>query len=81
MRCIGLAGQPRHALDRVERQLEAVDIIQHAHVERSRRRALLLVSAHVQVVVVVPPVSEPVNPPRIAVKRKDRGHAGGKMRS
>ncbi len=57
-------------MNRIERQLESVDVIQHAHVKRGRCRPLFLVSAHVDVVVVVPPVSQPVNPPRISMERK-----------
>ena len=61
-------------------KLEAVDVVEHAHVEGRGCRALFLVAAHVDVVVVVPPVSEPVNQPRIAVEGKDNGYADGKMR-
>ena len=41
--------EPRHAVDRVADEAEAVDLVQHAHVERRRGRALLLVAAHVEV--------------------------------
>src|SRR5829696_2740939 len=34
--------QPRHAFEHVEREVEAGDVVQHRHVERRRRRALLL---------------------------------------
>ena len=72
--------QARHALNRIQRQLEAVDVVEHAHIEGSRCGAFLLVSAHVNVVVIMPPVSEPVNQPRIAVERKHNRHvAGGKI--
>ncbi len=58
--------------------MEAVDVVEHAHVEGRGRRALFLVAAHVDVVVVVAPVSEPVNEPRIAVEGEDDRHADRK---
>ena len=42
------------------------------HVERRRGRALLLVAAHVEVVVVGAPVGEAVDQPRVAVVGEDR---------
>ena len=68
-----LRSKARDARDGVERQLEAVNIVEHAHVEGRGRCALFLVAAHVKVIVVVTPVGEPVNEPRIAVKCKDGG--------
>ena len=67
-----------HALDGVECELEPVDVVEHAHVEGGGGCALFLVAAHVQAVVVVTPVSEPVNDPRIAVEGEDDGDADGK---
>src|SRR6516225_577830 len=40
----------RHAVDHVAYQVEAIEIVQHAHVEGCRGGALLLVAAHVDVV-------------------------------
>src|SRR5215831_7295366 len=44
-----LRGQPRYAVDDVDHVMEAVEVIEHDHVERRRRRALFLVAAHVEV--------------------------------
>src|SRR5580693_7623694 len=67
--------EPGHAADDVDRELEAIDIVEHAHVEGSGGGAFFLVTAHMQVVMVVPPVGKPVDAQRIAVKIKNRGDA------
>ena len=59
------------AVDHVDDEVEAVEVVQHDHVERRRRRALLLVAAHVDVLVVRAPVRQPVDEPRIAVVGED----------
>src|SRR6266536_2615450 len=46
-RLLGVSGprsEPRHAVDHVAHQVEAIEIIQHAHVERRRGGALFLVA-------------------------------------
>ena len=63
--------KPWNPADGVERELVAVEIVQHDHVEGRRRRAFLLVAAHMKIVMVVPPIGQPVNHPRIAVEGKD----------
>src|SRR5438128_1683709 len=35
-----------HAIDYIEREIKAIDIVQHAHIERSRRSAFFLIAAH-----------------------------------
>ena len=60
-----------HAVDHVDDEVEAVEVVEHDHVERRRRRALFLVAAHVQVRVVGAAVGEPVDQPRIAVVGED----------
>src|SRR5260370_37123171 len=77
-RVLYLWREPRYARDCIEGQLVAVDVVEHAHVKRRGCGAFLLVAAHVNVVVIVPPVGEPVNEPRIAVKREDYGNLGRK---
>ena len=59
----------------IERQLEAVNIVEHAHIEGRGRGALLLVAAHMDVVVVVTPVGEAVNQPWITVECEDHRNA------
>ena len=43
-----LLRQARHPVDRVDGELEAVDPVEHGHVERRRGGAFLLVAADVQ---------------------------------
>src|SRR5215211_9286466 len=62
-----LAGQPWHAVDDVHDEVEAIEVVEHDHVEGRRRRALFLVAAHVEVAVVRPSVGEAVDEPGIAV--------------
>src|SRR6185437_8684601 len=68
---VGLAREPREPVDRVDDEVEAVEVVEHDHVERRRRRALLLVAAHVEVRVVRAAVSEAVDQPRVAVVGED----------
>ena len=67
----GALGEAGDAVDDVDDEVEAVEVVEHDHVERRRRRALLLVAAHVQVRVVAAPVGEPVDQPRVAVVGED----------
>src|SRR5437667_3738487 len=55
--------EPRNTVDHVDHEVEAVEVVEHDHVERRRGRALLLVAAHVQVAMVRAPVREPVDQP------------------
>ncbi len=63
--------QPRHAIDYVTSQMKTVNLVQNRHIERSGRGPFLLVSADVQIIVIVSPVGEPVNQPRVAVIGED----------
>src|SRR5688572_13865841 len=60
-----------HAVNDIHNQMKAIQIVQDDHIEWCSSRTLLLVSAHVEVSVVCPPVSQPVDQPGVAVKRKD----------
>src|SRR5215467_4363008 len=63
-RLLGVSGarpKLRHAVDDVAYEVEAIEIVQHAHIERRRGGALFLVAAHVDVVVARSPVGQPVN--------------------
>jgi len=58
-RLLGVCGSRsklRHAVDHVAHQVEAVEIVQHAHVERRARGTLFFVAAHVKVRVARSPV-------------------------
>jgi hypothetical protein len=46
----GARGEPRHAVDHVDHQIEAVDLVDDGELERGVDIALLLVAPHVQVV-------------------------------
>ena len=61
----------KDAIDHVAHQMEAVEIVQHGHVERRRGRAFFLIAAHMEVVVVGAAVRQAVNQPRIAVEGED----------
>src|SRR5690349_9304434 len=73
----GPAGQPRYPVDDVDDEVVAVHVVEYQHVERSRRGALLLVPAHVDLVVVGAPVGQPVDEPRVPVVGEDDRLVGG----
>src|SRR5882757_2991066 len=82
-RLLGIGGpraQPRQPVDRGAHQVETVELVQHAHVERRRGRALLLVAAHVDIAVPVPTVGQAMDEPGIAVKGEDDRLVGGEQR-
>ena len=67
----GALAELRHAVDDVADQMEAVEVVDHAHVERRGRRSLFLVAAHMNVVVAGPSIGQPMDEPRIAVEGED----------
>src|SRR3984893_13495754 len=70
-RLLHLIAEPWNSLDGVQRELVAVEIVQHDHVEGGRSGALLLVTAHMNIVMIVPPVGQLVNHRGIAMKSED----------
>ena len=60
--------QPRYTVDNVDRQAEAVDLIVDGKLQWRVDIALFLVSAHVQVLAVGPPVGQAVDQPGVAVE-------------
>ena len=56
--------------------MESVEVVEHHHVERRGRGALLLVAADMEVVVVGPPVGEAVDERRVAVVGEDHRPVG-----
>src|SRR5664280_2625916 len=71
-RCLlHLIAQPWNSLDGIQRELIAVEIVQHNHVEGSRGGALLLVAAHMNIVMIVPSVGQLVNDRGIAMEGED----------
>ena len=72
-----LIGEARHAVNDVDDEMEAVEIVEHHHVERRGRGAFLLVAADVEVGVVGSSVGEPMDQPGVSVVRKDDRLVGG----
>src|SRR5690606_717934 len=69
---VGRAGpQFRHPIDNVANQVEAIDVVEHRHIERRGRCSLFLVAADMQVVMIRAPVRQPVNQPWVAVIGED----------
>ena len=77
---VELRCQTLDARDGVERELEAVDIVEHAHVEGRGGGAFFLVAADVKVVMIVAAIGEPVDDPGVAVEGEDDGLVGGEER-
>ena len=61
----------RQPIDRVHHEVEAVQVIQHSHVEGCCDRAFFFVAADMQVLVVGAAVSQPVDQPRVSMEGKD----------
>ena len=76
----GALAEAGHAVDDVHDQVEAVEVVEHDHVEGRGRGALLLVAAHVEVGVVGAAVGQAVDQPRIAVVGEDDRLVGGEQR-
>ena len=70
----------RDALEDVEGEVEAVEVVADGHVERCGGGAFLLVAADVEVVVVRTAVGEAVDEPRVAVVGEDDGTVSGEER-
>src|SRR5579875_2865791 len=67
----GPGDQARCPVDDVDDQMEAVQVVEHDHVEGGGGGAFFLVAADVEVAVAVAAVGEPVNQPRVAVEGED----------
>ena len=67
----GVRAQARDAVDHVHDQMEAVEVVEHDHVEGSGGGPLLLVAAHVQIWMITPAICKAVNEPRVAVVSED----------
>ena len=76
----GATGQSVDPVDDIDDQMEAVQIVEHHHVEGCRRGAAFLEAAHVQVLVIGAAIGEPVDQPRIAVVGEDDGPVAGEER-
>ena len=63
--------QAGHAVNHVAREVKSIQVVKDRHIERSRRRSFLFVSADMEVVVIRAPIGQAVNQPRITVVRED----------
>src|SRR5262249_8516747 len=70
----------RHAINHVVYQVEAIEVIQHAHIKRRRSGTLFLVAAYMDVTMTLTPVGQPVNELRVAMEDEDDRFVGGKQR-
>jgi hypothetical protein len=71
--------QSGNAPDGVLRELEAVEIVDHDHIERCGRRAFISEATDVNIVVVMPPVSQLVNHCGLSVGGEDHRPVGGEQ--
>src|SRR6476620_3606959 len=60
-----------NTIDYVAYEVEAIEIVEHAHVKGRCRGALFLVATHMDVVMARTPVGQPMDQPRIAVESED----------
>src|SRR5262245_50397064 len=63
--------QLRHPVNHVLHQVKAVEIVEHAHVERRCGCPLFLITAHVEIFVIPPAIGQSINQPGVTVKRKN----------
>src|SRR2546423_19784 len=67
----GLGGETRHAFDCLDREVIAVELVEHDHVERRGRGAFLGKAAHMHAVMVGAVIGQPVDQIRITVIGED----------
>ena len=73
--------KPGHAIDHVNRQIEAVSLVVNGELKRGVDTAELLIAADMEVVMIGATIGEFVDQPRVAVEVKDDGLLGVKMLS
>src|SRR3954452_15321857 len=67
----GALAEAGNAVNDVDDEVEAVDVVAHCHIEGRSHRALFLVAADVHVDMIVASVRESMDQPRIAMEGKD----------
>src|SRR6185503_19611376 len=72
--------QSRHPVHHVAREMEAVEIVPHCHVERCGRCALLLKATDVQMIMSGTTISQPMDQPWVPVISEDDRLVGAKHR-
>src|ERR1700733_9598211 len=75
-RPVELIAEAWNTPDGVQRQLIAVEIVQHHHIEGRCGGALLPVATHMNIVVIVPPVGQLVHHRGIAMESEDHRRVG-----
>lgn len=63
--------QPRHSVNNIHGKAEAVDVVVNGQLQRRIDAAFLLVAAHMDIFVVLPPISQSMNQLRIAMEIED----------
>src|SRR6202034_4699692 len=63
----GMIAQPVDAVDDIHDKVKPVEVVEHHHVERCCRGAAFLESPHVEVGMVVPAISQPMDRRRVPV--------------
>lgn len=69
--------QARHALDRLDGEVVAVELVQHCHVEGRRGRAFLNETSNMDVLMVGAFIGQPVDEVGVAVIGEDHRPLGG----
>ena len=71
--------EARNAVNRIYRQSKAVHLVQDGKLHRRIDVALLLIAADVQIVVICPPIGEPMNKPWIGMEIENDVLVGGEQ--
>src|ERR1700731_1541864 len=71
--------QPRHTVDNIDGQIEAVNLVDNGQLERSIDVPLFLVPAHVNVVMIPAPVTQLMNQRSVRMEIEDDRLVGGKQ--
>src|ERR1700685_620666 len=72
--------QAGNAVDDVDREIEAIHLIQDGQLQRSIDVAFFLISTHVNVLVIRAPIAELVNERRVRVEVENDRFVGGEKR-
>src|SRR5207253_8481912 len=68
--------QLRNAVHRVAGEVKAIQVIHHSHVKRSGGSALLFIAAHMEIVVPMETIAQPMNKPWVTVIGDNHGFVG-----
>src|SRR6266403_4734910 len=68
--------QFRNAVHDITCQVKAIQIVHDGHIERSCGSAFFFITAHMEIVVTMSAIAQPMNEPRITVIGEDHGFVG-----